>query len=186
MADALHLPEPCADSPLQPPLPAPATQTFTSAPVARATTIAGPIDAQLTLASTRPDAEVIAKVYDVDPDGTARELTTGGLLASHRAVDEHLSWRSRNGLPIYPHHPITHAVRSPLTPGRPTTLNVEVPPTVHTLQPGHRLRLVLATGEFPARFPLPGDLPNLVGGVYTVGLGGAAPSRLIVPVIGTR
>lgn len=54
---------------------------------------------------------------------------------------------------------------------------------MHTLKPGHRLRLVLAIGEFPARFPLPGDLPNLLGGAYRVDLGGAEPSRLNVPMV---
>ena len=184
VADNLGIKEPCADSALQPPLPAPAMQTFTSAPFTRATTLAGPMTAEITMTSTTPDAELIAKVYDVDPNGRAGEITTGELLGSQRAIVPALSWRSSNGLLIYPHHPITHAAKQPLVPGRPTTLDVAIPPTVQTFQPGHRLRLVLATGEFPARMPLPGDVPNLVGGVYGVALGGSAPSRLIVPVVG--
>src|SRR5690606_27165245 len=67
--DALGLAEPCRDSSLLPPLPAPATQTFTSEPMREDTTIAGPITATLRLAATTRDAEVIAKVFDVAPDG---------------------------------------------------------------------------------------------------------------------
>lgn len=180
--EPVGLSDPCRDSSPLPPLPAPATASFTTAPVQRATTIAGPITATLRLSSTTKDAMVFAKLFDVAPGGTAREITMGGLLASHRAVDRDLSWKAPNGPRIYPHHPITHAAREPLKPGEPTRLDIEVAPTVHTLKPGHRLRLVLATGEFPARFPLPGDLPNLLGGLYTVHHGGALPSRLVVPV----
>lgn len=183
ITDALGLPEPCRDGSPQPPLPAPATATFTSAPLPQPLTIAGPLTASVVVRSTTPDAELIAKVLDVDPQGRARELTMGGLLASHRAVDEGLSWRGTGGLLLYPHHPITHAAKRPLTPGAPTRLEIEIPPTVHTLAAGHRLRVVLTTGEFPARFPLPADLPGLLGGIYRVGLGGDAPSQLNVPVL---
>ncbi len=179
----IGLPEPCADSALQPTLPGPLAQTFTTEPFTKAATIAGPITAEVNLKSTTRDAEIIAKVYDVDAGGRAVELTTGGLLASHRAVDEALSWHAKNGLTIYPHHPITHAARQPLVPGKTTTLQVFIPPTVHTFQPGHRLRVVLTTGETPDFIPLPGDIPNLLGGLYTLALGGATPSRLIVPVM---
>ncbi|WP_157514932.1 CocE/NonD family hydrolase [Nocardioides sp. J54] len=183
VAKKLGFSQPCADSSLQPSLPGPLSRTFTTEPVSRATTIAGPINAQVTLSSTTRDAQVVAKVYDVAPSGKAVEISTGALLASHRAVDEEKSWRSPDGLVLYPHHPITHAAKKPLTPGRATTLDVMVPPVVHTLAPGHRLRLVLATGELPAYLPLPGDLLNLVGGIYRVQLGGATPSRLVVPVL---
>ena len=183
VADSLHITEPCKDSALQPPLPAPAMQTFTSAPFSAATTLAGPMTAEITMTSTTRDAELIAKVYDVAPDGHASEISTGELLGSQRAIDPALSWRAGNGLLIYAHHPITHAARQPLVPGSPATLDIAIPPTVQTFAPGHRLRLVLATGEFPARLPLPGDVPNLVGGVYGITLGGKTPSRLIVPVL---
>lgn len=179
----LGLPEPCADSALQPSLPAPLMQTFTTPPFTKASTIAGPITAEINMKSTTRDAELIAKVYDVDAKGRAVEITTGGLLASQRAVDQALSWRSPNGLLIYAHHPITHAARQLLVPGKSTTLNVTIPPTVHTFQPGHSLRLVLATGELPAFIPLPGAIPNLLGGIYRVQLGGPTPSRLIVPLM---
>lgn len=183
ITDALGLPEPCRDGSAQPPLPAPATATFTTAPLARPLTIAGPLTASLVVRSTTPDAELIAKVLDVDEQGRARELTMGGLLASHRAVDEGLSWRGTDGLLLYAHHPITRAAKRPLVPGVPTRLDIDIPPTVHTLAAGHRLRVVLATGEFPARFPLPADLPALLGGIARVGLGGDAPSQLNVPVL---
>jgi predicted acyl esterase len=178
----LGLSDPCADHAV-PTLPAPAAASFTSAPVARPTTIAGPLSAELTLTSTRPDSELIAKVLDVAPDGSAQELTSGELLGSYRATDEALSWRWRDGSLLYPHHPITHAVKAPLTPGQPARMAIAIAPTFHTLQPGHALRLVLTTGETPARFPLPGDLPNLAGGVYTIAHGGPDGARLTVPLL---
>jgi putative CocE/NonD family hydrolase len=179
----LGLPEPCGDSALQPALPGPLTQAFNAPPFSKATTVAGPINAEINLRATTRDAELVAKVYDVAPNGRAVEISTGALLASHRAVDPALSWRSSNGLMMYAHHPITHAAARPLVPGQMTTLHVTIPPTVHVFQPGHRLRLVLATAEVPALLPLPADLVNLIGGIYTVRLGGAAPSRLNVPVV---
>lgn len=185
VTDALGVQEPCRDSSELGRLPAPASQEFTTEPLDAPLTIAGPITASLLIRSSTPDAELVAKLFDVDERGAERELTMGALLGSARATDPALSWRGANGLLIYPHHPITHAASRPLVPGRSERLDIEVLPTVHTLLPGHRLRLRLTGGEFPARFPLPDRLPDLLGGVYTVQLGTGA-SQLNVPVLRHR
>ena len=101
-------------------------------------------------------------------------ITAGSLLGSFRAVD------ARKSLPGLPWHPYTKASKQPVTPGAATRYDIALRPSFRTLAAGHRLRLVVATGDAPHVIPLPSDLPNLVGGVYTVDL---AASSLSVPLM---
>ena len=47
-----------------------------------------PIQADIWISSTLPDAGLLVRVTDVAPDGSSREITNGILTASLRAVDE--------------------------------------------------------------------------------------------------
>jgi uncharacterized protein len=67
--------------------------TYTSAPFRTATTVAGPIDVTLYMTGTTPDAEIVADVEVVKPDGSSYPISSGALLGSLRALDPRLSWR---------------------------------------------------------------------------------------------
>ena len=69
---------------------------------------------------------------------------------------------------VLPYHPYTQASAQPVTPGAMTEYQIQVFPTLVTIASGDSLRLTLSTTDTPHLTPLPGQLPNLAGGVYTI------------------
>jgi putative CocE/NonD family hydrolase len=148
-------------------------------------TISGPIMADLWVSSTRPDTTLIATITDVHPDGTSDRVTAGSMVASMReltatpcgakVMDCSLYF---DGIPAVPWHPYTRSSQTALSPGVPTELKVEIFPTSLVLQPGHRLRLSITTGDLPHQGPNASILANAVGGVDTVYFGGDRASRV--------
>ena len=127
------------------------------------------------------DAEVVATVEDISPGGASRPLTTGALLASHRALDGRSSWRL-HGATIVPYHPYTRQAARPLKPGRATALDVELYPTLARIARGHRLRLTVVTAATHLH-PSPVQLAGLAGGLYDV-LRGRGSSYVSIPFVG--
>ncbi len=156
--------------------------TYTTAPLASPTVLAGPIDASIYAASTTKDAEWVATVEDVAPGGASTPLTAGALLGSFRAVDSARSWYGPSGQPLLPYHPYTQASVKPVTTGSVTRFDVEVFPTVAMLAPGHRLRLTITTSDTPHLGPTPAQLANLVGGRYQVQRNAGAASFIELPL----
>src|SRR5205814_10051946 len=108
------------------------------------------------LGSAAADPQVIATLSDVAPDGASSQITAGTLVASLRALTVTACGAVvadcslyANGQLIEPWHPYTHASQSALTPGVPTRLEIEIFPTSAVIEPGHSLRLTIATGDFP-------------------------------------
>jgi len=110
---------------------------YRSAPFARPTEITGPIAFTLVAQSSATDTDWFVSLLDEAPDGTARSLTKGWLRASHRALDPK---RSRRWQPWHP-----HAESVPLKPNTPEEFVIEVVSTCNLFQPGHRLRLEIAS-----------------------------------------
>lgn len=154
--------------------------TYTTEPFASATTLAGPIDATLYLRSSVREAELVATVDVVSPDGTARQVSSGALLGSLRALDSGRSWR-QNGKLILPWHPYSAGTVRDMTPGALERLDVELYPTVARVAPGDRLRLVITTGD-TALQPSPAQISRLSGGRYEIELGGGHPSTITLPL----
>jgi hypothetical protein len=150
--------------------------TYTTAPFDQAQTIAGPVGATLWASATTPDAEWVVTLEDVAPDGASRQLTTGALLGSLRAVDAARSW-SAGGQVVLPFHPYTADSAQPLQAGQVTRFDVEVYPTVAQIARGHRLRVTITPGG-TALQPTAAQLPKLAGGVYDVQRGGAHASAV--------
>src|SRR5213594_5108519 len=130
--------------------------TFTTPPFTAPYAISGPIDATIWISSTAADTQVIATLSDVAPDGASSQITAGTLVASLRALTATACGAVvadcslyANGQLIEPWHPYTHASQSALTPGVPTRLEIEIFPTSAVIEPGHSLRLTIATGDFP-------------------------------------
>jgi putative CocE/NonD family hydrolase len=153
--------------------------TYTSAPFTSSTTIAGPIDVTLFLASTAADAEVVASVDVVAPDGSSRPISSGAMLGSLRAVDRRLSWR-QDGQVILPWHPYTAASPRDMKPGAVQRVDIEVYPTAARIAPGDSLRLELTSGD-TALAPSPPQAARLAGGVYSIARGGADGSWITLP-----
>jgi predicted acyl esterase len=135
--------------------------------MSRAVTLAGPSDATLIVRSTTRDAELNVAVEDVAPDGSSYPLTSGALLASHRALDGRLSWTAPGGGRILPYHPYTRAARRYLRPGHAERLEIEVLPAFARIARGHRLRLTVSTAATHLH-PSAAQLPELVGGRYEI------------------
>jgi len=155
------------------PPPLPRVLAWDTRPLERAVDLVGPFVLHLEASSTATDTDWIVKLCDVAPDGRVLDLTQGWLRASHRAVDEE---RSK---PYHPYHP--HDRFDPLTPGEPTSFEIEVLPTAHRFLPGHRMRLLLTSqddGGFAmqglSHYPLGQSARNTV----------FSTSRLTVPLVG--
>jgi uncharacterized protein len=140
--------------------------TYTSEPFTTATTVAGPIDVTLYATSTTPDAELLASVDVVSPNGTSLPISSGALLGSLRATDPQLSWRE-NGHLILPWHPYTAASARPMQPNQTERLDIEVYPTMARIAPGDKLRLTLTAGD-TALQPSPVQATKLAGGTYEI------------------
>ncbi len=159
--------------------------TFTSQPFSQTYALSGPIMADLWISSTRPDTTLTVTVGDVQPDGTVSRVTAGSLVASLRTVVTtpcgakvmDCTVYAAGHVPVVPWHPYTQASQVPL-PTSPTEVEVEVFPTSLALEPGHRLRIALTTGDLPHQGPNLSTLANSVGGVATVYFDPAHPSRV--------
>jgi uncharacterized protein len=107
------------------------------------------------------------KITDVHPDGRSFKVTQGCLRASYRdSLSE----------------------PSPLEPGVPALFRVELWPTHHCFQVGHRVRVSVTSSDFPwfarslNRFGPIGPQSDPRTARNTVHHGGENPSRLILPV----
>jgi putative CocE/NonD family hydrolase len=172
---------PCADN-NQPTQAGPGTVSYTTSRFARPAAVAGPITATIYASSTRPETELVAELEDVTPSGASYPVSEGALLGSLRAVDQRRSWRA-GGMTLLPYHPYTKASARPVKPGAVTKYQIEIFPTLITIAKGDRLRLTLSTADTPHLTPLPAQLPQLAGGVYTVKRSTAAPSALTLELL---
>ncbi len=157
--------------------------TYTTPPFEEEVLLNGPIAASLSVSTTASEAVVVPRLTAVAPDGRSRELSTGLLAASFRAVDEDAS-RIVDGMNIQPWHPYTRESVLPVTPGEPMVLDVEIFPTVARIPAGWSLRLSIGTSDFPhAVSPLPMAIAQQ-GGVLTVHHDAEHPSSVVIPFVG--
>ncbi|HEY3727860.1 MAG TPA: CocE/NonD family hydrolase [Solirubrobacteraceae bacterium] len=161
----------------------PGTQSYTTAPFTTPTTLAGPVGATLYAGSTTSDTEWVVQLSDVAPNGNATALTSGLLEGNQRALNSSMTWYAADGKPLLPYHPYTKVAQTPVVPGQVTRYDVEVFPTFDTLAPGHRLRVTIATSDFPHVLPSATQTPNLVGGVYQLQHSAAYPSSVELPLV---
>lgn len=107
----------------------------------------------VTLSSSAPVAFLSAKLCDVFPDGTSALVTRGLRNLTHRESREH---------------------PSPLEPGSPYHVTVEMEVTSWVFEPGHRIRLDLAGTDWPNAWPPPAPV------TLNVERGGSA---LVLPTV---
>jgi putative CocE/NonD family hydrolase len=153
--------------------------SYTTAPLATAATVAGPITATIYASANTAQTEWVAEVEEVTPNGTSYPLTEGALLGSLRATDPSRSWTS-NGVTVLPYHPYTQASAQPVVPGATEEYQIQVFPTLVTLAAGDRLRVTISTTDTPHLVPIPSQLTQLIGGQYNIQRTPASPSSLSV------
>jgi uncharacterized protein len=168
---------------------------FDTPPFADGATLAGPISATVYARSSNTNMELLAKLYDVAPDGTSTRVTTGGLLGSQRTLNKEWSWTDRKGTVIWPWPTLENDEY--LTPGQAYRLEIPLAARQWGIAPGHRLRLELTT-QSPASVCPPTGRVSLVsepckltapqqktlpGGTYTILYGPQHPSTLNLPQV---
>lgn len=146
---------------------------FQTEPLTEAIEVTGPITAQLSVSSSALDTDVMIKLIDVYPpsddypQGYALNLTHGVLRL-----------RFRDGF---------EAPRL-LVPGEVYDVEIQAFPTSNLFAAGHRIRLDVASSNFPHFDVNPGtgvpagEASEPVIAINRLRTGGAKPSRLILPI----
>jgi putative CocE/NonD family hydrolase len=102
--------------------------TYSTPPLARDLEVIGPVTVELYVSTTARDTDFTAKLVDVFPDGTARNLTDGILRLRYR----------------------TSLDRAALaTPGQVYRITVDAGVTGNVFEKGHRIRLEISSSNFP-------------------------------------
>lgn len=144
--------------------------------------INGPLQADVWISSTALDAGVVVRVSDLQPDGTARALTSGLQTASLRAVDASRS-RFLDGEMIQPWHPFTESSVQAMASGDIVKVPVEIFPTSALIKKGHRLRISVGASNFPfAAMPAP-SLIQSAAGVMSIYHDAERPSSIVLPLV---
>ncbi len=143
---------------------------YTSEPLAEDLEVTGPLSVTLHAATSARDADWVAKLCDVEPDGFSRILAEGVLRASFREGFER---------------------QVPVEPGRPYEYAVDLKATSNVFLRGHRIRLLLTSSSFPrfdrnsgAALP-PGDVreQDLHAAEQTIFHEARRASSLVLPVV---
>lgn len=141
---------------------------FASGPFTQDFVLAGDIQLELTVSTSARDADFVARLADVWPDGYAMPVAEGLVRLSRRAPDGR---------------------RERVEPGRSYRISIPLGPTALRVPKGHRLRVDIASGAFPATEinrgtgELEWDASSDRAALQTVLTGGSAGSRLIVTVL---
>jgi putative CocE/NonD family hydrolase len=107
---------------------------FETAPLPKRIEILGAPVLELEIASDKPQANLIARLCDVHPDGASTRVTWGVLNLTHRD---------------------SHAEPTPLAPGQAYRVHLQLNDIAHAFPPGHRIRVALSTNYFPLIWPSP-------------------------------
>jgi putative CocE/NonD family hydrolase len=143
---------------------------YTTAELREPVALVGEVSLLLYASSSGPDTDFCAKLVDVGPDGRAALLCDGLVRATNRLTKERATPpRERDILPF----------------------RILVGSTANVFLPGHRIRLVVTSSNFPKYDRNINDCgaPNALGSRATTRVrnviyhGPSTPSRLIVPVL---
>jgi uncharacterized protein len=130
--------------------------TYTTAPFERPLEILGFPRAILHVSSSAETAFFSIKISDVAPDGSSTLVTRGILNATHR---------------------FSHRNPQPLTPDEVYELEIPLKVVSWVFQPDHRLRVSIASSDWPTVWPSPQPATNKIF------RGRARPSHILLPVV---
>ncbi len=141
---------------------------YQTQPLASGLEVTGYPEVILHAATSAPDTDFFARLIDVGPDGTNRDIASGMVRARFR-----------------------HGLDKPelVKPGEVVEYRIKLRPTSNEFQPGHRIRLDITSSDFP-NFDRnhntaadPNTDATLDVAEQTIHHGGATDSRLGLPVI---
>jgi len=141
---------------------------YTSRPLRQDLEAIGPVKAVLYVSTTARDTDFTAKLVDVFPDGSARNLSDGILRLRYRNSLEHAELAM---------------------PGQVYQITVDAGVTGNVFLKGHRIRLEISSSNFPRfdRNPNTGaaiaDESKLLAATQTVYHDRLRPSRLVLAVL---
>jgi hypothetical protein len=149
---------------------------FDSAPASAPIEITGDPVAHLTLASSRPDGEVIVYLEDVEPKGEVIYLTEGLLRLAHR--------KAAGGAAISGDslHSYLAADAAPMIPGRAEPVAIALSPISVVIAKGHKIRVAIAGADAGNLERLPVAGPE----TFTLQRGPASPSFIDLPIVAAR
>jgi predicted acyl esterase len=143
--------------------------SYETAPLTSDTEVTGDPVVSLWISTAATDTDVIARLDDVAPDGTARSYQMlGGLRASVRKPGN--APYDNRGLPW---HPSRQADVAPLEAGQTVEMNFALLPMSYVFKAGHRIRLTLSFS----------DPVNGASHTVTVHEGGRRASQITLPVV---
>ncbi len=146
---------------------------FMTEPLERDVQVTGHSVLTVWVSSSARDADVIARIDDVAPDGSAEYRgVEGRLRASLRKVEK----PPYNNLGL-PWHPFSEDSVQPLKPGEPVELSFDLYATSYVFKAGHRIRLTLSFADQRAT-PREATPPTV-----KVHFGAKTPSRLTLPIV---
>jgi putative CocE/NonD family hydrolase len=151
----------------------PEALTYTTAPLSVDTLSAGPATLDLSLATSASETAMWAVIADVWPDGTSHPVATGRLLSAYPNVIRSKSLIDRHGEIVQPYGDFSQKSDAPV--GTQRSYQIEFWPIGNRFRKGHRIRLIVL-GASAASLP---SAPAL----NTIVLGGAAASRLLLPLL---
>ena len=141
---------------------------YTTPPLDADLEVTGPVTLTLYAATTAADTDFTAKLVDVSPCGSARNLTDGIIRARYRQGTD------------APH---------PITPHTIHEYAIDLVATSNVFQAGHRIRLEISSSNFP-RFDRnfntaadPWAATDSIPALQTIHHTAAHPSRLHLPII---
>ena len=102
--------------------------SYTTEPLHEELEVTGPLSLRLYAATSARDADFVAKLCDVEPDGFSRILAEGVLRARFREGFER---------------------ECAVEPGRPYEYAIDLKATSNVFLPGHRIRLLVTSSSFP-------------------------------------
>jgi putative CocE/NonD family hydrolase len=109
---------------------------YTSTPMQQPYTVLGSVSVTLFAASSAPDTDFVARLVDVHPDGRAFNVVDGIIRACSRDT--------------YPEPgTVQPAPLTPLQPGTPYRLRIDLWATGITFLPGHRIRVDVTSSSHP-------------------------------------
>ncbi len=114
---------------------------FETGPLDKAVEVIGPPVLRLPVRIDAATGNLVARLVDVHPDGTAHRVSLGVLNLAHRKGS---------------------ASPRPMNPGQVETIELKLDVTGYRFLPGHRIRLALATSYFPYILPPPSDVTAVV------------------------
>lgn len=149
-------------------------------PVSSPLRLFGPVAARLFVSTTARDGMIAARLEDVAPDGSVKQLTAGWQVLSLRKLDRARSV-VRDGRVLQPWHPFTRASVLPVHPDEVMETYVEIFPTGAVVRPGHRLRVTFQAFDTPHLAPPLPQAANSLG-MLTIHHGARYPSQVLLPV----